>query len=64
MANNVNALGSPLREICTAGSERGNESKKICRLGEGTAMKMAENSEAPQRLKIQGSFLPHEVCSL
>ena len=36
------ALGSPLREICTAGSARGDEPKKLCRLGEGTAAKAAD----------------------
>src|SRR5215831_9805470 len=31
------------------GSERGDEHKKPCSLGEGTASKEADNSEAPQR---------------
>ena len=31
-----------MQEICTAGSERGNERKRLCRFGEGTAAKAAE----------------------
>jgi hypothetical protein len=42
------ALGSPLREICTMGSERGNEYKRPCSLGEGTGSKAPDNSAAPQ----------------
>jgi hypothetical protein len=42
-------LGSSLREICTMGSERGDEYKRPCSLGEGTGSKESEYSEAPQR---------------
>jgi hypothetical protein len=42
-------LGSPLREIRTTGSERGDEHKQPCSLGEGTGLKGSDNSEAPQR---------------
>ena len=42
-------LGSPLREICTMGSERGDEYKRPCPLGEGTGSKESDYSEAPQR---------------
>lgn len=42
-------LGSPLREIRTMGSKRGDENKKPCSLGEGTGTKVLDNSEAPQR---------------
>jgi hypothetical protein len=42
------ALGSPLREICTMGSERGDEYKRPCSLGEGTGSKEPDNSAAPQ----------------
>ena len=31
------------------GSERGDEHKKLCSLGEGTGTKVLDNSEAPQR---------------
>lgn len=47
-----------MREICTAGSAWGDEHKKLCRLGEGTATKVTDNSEAPQRLPFRGSSLP------
>jgi hypothetical protein len=43
------ALGSPLREICTMGSERGDEYKRLRPVGEGTGSKESEYSEAPQR---------------
>jgi len=42
------ALGSPLREICTMGSERGDEYKRPCSLGEGTGSKEPDYSAAPQ----------------
>jgi hypothetical protein len=42
-------LGSPLREICTMGSKRGDEFKKLRSLGEDTASKESDYSEAPQR---------------
>jgi hypothetical protein len=38
-----------VREIRTLGSAWGDEFKKPCSLGEGTGMKMSDNSEAPQR---------------
>src|ERR1035438_4949026 len=41
-------LGSPLREICTMGSERGDEYKRPCSLGEGTGSKEPDYSAAPQ----------------
>jgi retron-type reverse transcriptase len=37
-----------LREICTMGSERGDEYKRPCSLGEGTGSKEPDYSEAPQ----------------
>src|SRR5271170_7241643 len=43
------ALGSPLREICTMGSERGDEYKRLRPVGEGTGSKESDYSEAPQR---------------
>ena len=43
------ALGSPLREICTMGSERGDEYKRLRPVGEGTGSKESAYSEAPQR---------------
>jgi hypothetical protein len=42
-------LGSPLREICTMGSERGDEFKRLRPVGEGTGSKESDYSEAPQR---------------
>lgn len=42
------ALGSPLREICTMGSKRGDEYKRPCSLGEGTGSKEPDYSAAPQ----------------
>src|ERR1700684_4131090 len=42
------ALGSPLREICTMGSERGDEYKRPCSLGEGTGSKEPDYSAPPQ----------------
>jgi len=42
-------LGSPLREICTMGSKRGDEHKRPRSLGEGTGSKEPDYSEAPQR---------------
>jgi hypothetical protein len=42
-------LGSPLREICTMGSTRGDEHKRPRSLGEGTGSKEPDYSEAPQR---------------
>jgi len=42
-------LGSPLREIRTMGSERGDEYKRPRPLGEGTDSKESADSEAPQR---------------
>src|ERR1035438_6284139 len=41
-------LGSPLREIRTMGSERGDEYKRPCSLGEGTGSKEPDYSAAPQ----------------
>jgi hypothetical protein len=41
-------LGSPLREICTMGSERGDEHKTPCSLGEGTGSKEPDYGAAPQ----------------
>src|ERR1019366_8203376 len=41
-------LGSPLREICTMGSERGDEYKRPCSLGEGTGSKEPDYTAAPQ----------------
>jgi RNA-directed DNA polymerase len=41
-------LGSPLREICTMGSERGDKRKRLRSLGEGTGSKESDYSEAPQ----------------
>jgi len=38
-----------LREICTMGSERGDEYKRLRPVGEGTGSKESEYSEAPQR---------------
>src|ERR1700678_398796 len=46
--NGKSTLGSPLREICTMGSERGDEYKRPCSLGEGTGSKEPDYSEAPQ----------------
>jgi hypothetical protein len=46
--NGESTLGSPLREICTMGSERGDEYKRPCSLGEGTGSKEPDYSEAPQ----------------
>ena len=47
--NGESTLGSPLREICTMGSERGDEYKRLRPVGEGTGSKESEYSEAPQR---------------
>jgi len=52
-----------LQEICTAGSAWGDEHKKLCRFGEGTAVKAADNSEAPLRLPLRGSSLPATECT-
>src|SRR5262250_645402 len=42
-------LGSPLREICTMGSTRGDEYKRPRSLGEVTGSKESDYSAAPQR---------------
>jgi hypothetical protein len=47
-----------VQEICTLGSAWGDEFKKPRSLGEGTGAKASDNSEAPQRLPLQGSSLP------
>src|ERR1022692_1041551 len=44
------ALGSPLREICTAGSDWGDESKKSCRLGE------ASGAKAPSAARLRKGY--------
>ena len=55
----VQALGSPLREIRTAGSARGDESKKLRRLGEGTAAKAADQQRGSAKATgFEGSSLP------
>jgi RNA-directed DNA polymerase len=50
-------LGSPLREICTMGSKRGDEFKRLRSLGEGTGSKGPDYSEAPQRANTS-RFVP------
>src|ERR1700683_711432 len=55
------ALGSPLREICTMGSERGDEYKRPCSLGEGTGSKESEYSEAPQRATTSRLLPTHQL---
>ena len=52
-------LASPLREIRTAGSARGDESKKLRRLGEGTAAKAADQQRGSAKATgFEGSSLP------
>lgn len=55
-------LGSPLREICTMGSERGDEYKRLCSLGEGTGSKESDYSEAPQRATVSRLVPTHQPC--
>jgi hypothetical protein len=48
-----------LREIRTAGSARGDESKKLRRLGEGTAAKAADQQRGSAKATgFEGSSLP------
>src|SRR5450759_1361152 len=54
-------LGSPLREICTMGSERGDEYKRLRSLGEGTGSKGSEYSEAPQRATTSRLVPTHQA---
>jgi RNA-directed DNA polymerase len=53
-------LGSPLREICTMGSKRGDEHKRPCSLGEGTGSKESDYSEAPQRANASRLVPTHQ----
>jgi RNA-directed DNA polymerase len=53
-------LGSPLREICTMGSERGDGHKGPCSLGEGTGSKESDYSEAPQRATASRPVPTHQ----
>jgi hypothetical protein len=58
-SSRAQALGSPLQEICTAGSARGDELEKLCRLGEGTASKGADQQRGSAKAKgFEGSSLP------
>src|ERR1035441_10892280 len=52
------ALGSPLREICTAGSDWGDESKKSCRLGEATGAQGPAAGRVRQRHPLHARFPP------
>jgi hypothetical protein len=61
--NGQRTLGSPLREICTMGSERGDEYKKPCSLGEGTGSKESDYSEAPQRANASRLVPTHQPDS-
>ena len=54
-------LGSPLREICTMGSERGDEYKRPCPLGEVTGSKESDYSEAPQRATASRLVPTHQA---
>src|ERR1017187_7244152 len=54
-------LGSPLREICTMGSERGDEYKRPCSLGEGTGSKEPDYSAAPQWATASRLVPTHQV---
>jgi RNA-directed DNA polymerase len=54
-------LGSPLREICTMGSERGDGHKGPCSLGEGTGSKESDYSEAPQRATASRPVPTHQA---
>ena len=55
----MQALGSPLREIRTAGSARGDESKKLRRFGEGTGAKAADQQRGSAKATgFEGSSLP------
>jgi RNA-directed DNA polymerase len=54
-------LGSPLREICTMGSKRGDEHKRPCSLGEGTGSKESDYSEAPQRANASRLVPTHQA---
>ena len=54
-------LGSPLQEICTMGSERGDEHKRPRSLGEGTGTKVPDDSEAPQRATASRPVPTHQA---
>ena len=48
-----------MREIRTAGSARGDESKKLCRFGEGTAAKAADQQRGSAKATgFEDSSLP------
>lgn len=48
-----------MQEICTAGSARGDELEKLCRLGEGTAAKAAEQQRGSAKATgFKSSSLP------
>src|ERR1700682_1822047 len=53
-------LGSPLREICTMGSERGDEYKRPCSLGAGTGSKAPDYSAAPQWATVSRLVPTHQ----
>ena len=53
-------LGSPLWEICTMGSEREDEYKRLCSLGDGTGSKESDYSEAPQRTPVSRLVPTHQ----
>src|SRR5262245_22462203 len=53
-------LGSPVREICTPGSERGDGYKAPCRLGEATASKGA--ALARLRKGYRAEACPYQPC--
>jgi hypothetical protein len=54
-------LGSPLREICTMGSKRGDGYKRPRSLGEGTGSKESDYSEAPQRATASRLVPTHQA---
>ncbi len=54
-------LGSPLREICTMGSERGDKHKRPRSLGEGTGSKESATSEAPQWATVSRLVPTHQA---
>jgi hypothetical protein len=54
-------LGTPLREICTMGSKRGDEYKRPRSLGEGTGSKEPDYSAAPQWATASRLVPTHQV---